>query len=109
MLSGGGGKDRFVFDDGETGLGSDRDVILDFSRSQGDVIALSAVDADRRAGGDQEFAWRGSADLTGAAQLGYFRSGSSTIVRGSTDGDSAAELQIALEGSFAPEANWFVL
>jgi hypothetical protein len=36
--------------------------------------------------------------LTGAGQVGFVRSGGSTIVRASTDADAAAELQIQLSG-----------
>ncbi len=77
--------------------GATRDVVTDFAPGQ-DIIDLAGVDADSTIPGNQSFRWVGKANLTGAAQLGYFVSGGTTIVRASTDADAAAELEIQLTG-----------
>jgi hypothetical protein len=63
-----------------------------------DDLDLAGIDADAGAAGDQAFRFVGTAALTGAGQVGYFVSGGNTIVRGSTDADSTAELQVQLNG-----------
>jgi Ca2+-binding RTX toxin-like protein len=110
ILQGGSGADIFVFDDGDTRVGSGkRDRILDMHRSEGDRIDLRAIDADATRGGDQAFAWKGTGELTGAAQLRYYKSGDKTIIQGSTDKDRSAEIEIELAGSLKPGADWFLL
>ncbi|MFZ1426586.1 MAG: M10 family metallopeptidase C-terminal domain-containing protein [Geminicoccaceae bacterium] len=96
--TGGGGRDTYfikVVADSPAGAG--RDVITDFTPGQ-DVIDLSNIDADAALPGQQLFRWVGKANLTGAAQLGYYVSGGNTIVRASTDADAAAEVEIQLTG-----------
>jgi hypothetical protein len=88
------GLDRFVFDDGDSGVGAARDVIVSFGAL--DVIDLAAVDAKVGVAGDQGFTWIGSAAFTGAGQLRYAASGADKIIQGSTEGDAAAELEILL-------------
>ena len=78
--------------------GATRDLVTDFAPGQ-DLIDLAGVDADSTVPGNQSFRWVGKANLTGAAQLGYFVSGGTTIVRASTDADAAAELEIQLTGT----------
>lgn len=109
MLSGGNGADLFVFDDGDAGIGGGRDRIFDFNRTAGDRIDLRPIDADVTAAGDQVFTWKGGGALTGAGQLGYYRSGGSTVLRASIDGDAAAELEIQLGGNATPTSAWFYL
>ena len=97
-MTGGGGRDTWDFNavtDSPAGAG--RDVLKDFVPGQ-DVIDLVGVDADSTVPGNQAFRWVNKANLTGAAQLGYFVSGGMTIVRASTDADAAAELEIQLTG-----------
>lgn len=55
-LSGGAGADTFVFADGDSGrTAQTADRILDFSHAQGDVIDLSAIDANTQVAGNQAF------------------------------------------------------
>ncbi len=108
-LTGGRGADRFVFDDGDSGIGSRRDVVTDFSYAGGDRIDLHLIDANLGVGGDQAFQWKAGAALSGAAQVGFYRSGGATIIRASTDGDSAAEIEIQLNGQVTPTSDWFLL
>ena len=96
--TGGGGRDLYALKSvADSPAGSGRDVIKDFAPGQ-DVIDVGAIDADETTPGRQSFRWVGKATLTGAAQLGYYVSGGNTIVRASTDGDAAAELEIQLTG-----------
>jgi Ca2+-binding RTX toxin-like protein len=93
------GADRFVFDDFDTGFGSSRDVILDFTPAEGDRIDLSLIDANWYLAGDQPFIFHGTYPniLPGVtAAVWAFRSGADVIIQGSTDGDSFAELEIGL-------------
>lgn len=53
-------------------------------------------------GGDQGFALRGTAALTGMSQLGYHQSSGDTIIRGSTDGDATSEFEIQLVQTLTP-------
>ncbi|MFZ1425900.1 MAG: M10 family metallopeptidase C-terminal domain-containing protein [Geminicoccaceae bacterium] len=96
--TGGAGRDLYAFKSvQDSPAGAGRDVVKDFTTRQ-DVIDLSDIDADSTVPGQQSFRWVGSATLTGAAQLGYYRSGGDTIVRASSDADAAAELEIQLTG-----------
>ncbi len=97
-MTGGGGRDTWDFNDvADSPAGATRDVVTDFAPGQ-DIIDLAGVDADSTVPGNQSFRWVGKANLTGAAQLGYFVTGGNTIVRASTDADAAAELEIQLTG-----------
>ena len=98
-MTGGGGRDTWDFNDvADSPAGATRDLVTDFAPGQ-DVIDLAGVDADSTVPGNQSFRWVAKANLTGAAQLGYFVSGGMTIVRASTDADAAAELEIQLTGA----------
>ena len=68
-----------------------------------------ARDADTGVAGDQAFVWKGAAAPTGAAELGYYRSGGDTILRASIDGDAAAELEIQIKGIVTPTSAWLDL
>ena len=97
--TGGGGRDLYAFRSiKESPTGSGRDVIRDFVPGQ-DVIDVSTIDANSTVLGQQTFRWVGTAVPTGAAQLGYYVTGSNTIVRASTDADADAELEVQLNGS----------
>ena len=63
-----------------------------------DKIDLVGIDADTTVAGNQAFRWVGTAPLTDAGQLGYFTSGTTTIIHGSNDTDTTAEFQIQLNG-----------
>jgi Ca2+-binding RTX toxin-like protein len=112
MLSGGAGADRFEFDDGDfSGLTSTTcDSISDFSQLDGDRIALDQVDSNSLLGGDQAFAFIGTASFTNSAgQLRYEITGGNTYVYGDVNGDGVADFMIQLLGSHAPTEADFVL
>ncbi|WP_052955161.1 cadherin domain-containing protein [Microvirga vignae] len=98
-LSGGAGADRFVFTSPVDGAVATPDVISDFSRSEKDRISLSDIDANNRVGGDQKFAFIGSAAFSGVAgQLRYEQTSGNTQVMGDVNGDGVADFVIQVTG-----------
>ena len=111
-LEGGAGADRFVFADNDFGGAQpDRaDAILDFSWLEGDLIDLSAVDASRRASGDQAFAWIGDAGFSrNAGELRAEVQGGFTVIEGDIDGDGRADFAIRVDGQHTLTADDFLL
>ncbi len=112
-LIGGTESDRFDFNSAaEVGLGTNRDLILDFSQAQGDKIDLSGIDSKVSVGGNQAFAFLGTASFSGNAsgQLRMIDQGTTVILQGSTDSDRAAEFELEVRnfsGTFV--ASDFVL
>jgi serralysin len=71
---------------------------VDFSRSQGDKIDLTYVDAKEQVTGDQAFQFIGKSAFTGAGQLRWYQSNGDTIVEANTSDLSAgAEMKIVLD------------
>jgi hypothetical protein len=93
-LLGGAGADIFVFGAGDTGKSaSSRDMILDFSRKDGDKIDLSAIDANSTKSGDQAFSFVSGAAFSGkAGELALH----GNILEGDVNGDRIADFQIDL-------------
>lgn len=92
-LFGGAGADTFVFlsiDDSRVGS---EDEIVEFTRSHGDKIDLSKIDANTGVGGDQAFTFIGGAAFGGVAgQLRY----DGRYLSGDVNGDGTADFQIQL-------------
>ncbi|HVZ43897.1 MAG TPA: VCBS domain-containing protein [Ramlibacter sp.] len=104
-LYGGKGADRYVF----TGAAdssvkaSGRDTIMDFDQGQGpfngaegDVIDVSAIDANTGAKGNQAFTWIGGAAFTAAGQL-RFDDATHTLY-GNVNGNLQADFAIVILG-----------
>lgn len=109
-LSGGLGKDTFTYNLVSDSTSASRDQILDFSRSQGDKISLSAIDANANVSSNQAFTFIGTAAFSGVAgQLRYETSGGTTTISGDVNGDGIADLQILVSGSLALISSDFVL
>src|SRR5205823_2162692 len=89
-MRGDAGIDHFVFDDGDSGIGASRDVIVSFSAN--DLIDLSLVDANSGVAGDQAFTWIDTAAFSASGQLRYEVSGADKIIQANTGGDTAADL-----------------
>jgi Ca2+-binding RTX toxin-like protein len=93
-LHGGPGNDRFFY----TGVGDStaaaRDSIADFAA--GDIIDLSAIDANSLTGGNQGFTFIGDAAFQAgtAGLLRVYQAGASWIIEGDTNGDGIADLSI---------------
>jgi len=98
ILDGGAGNDRFVF---LSEKDADGDTIIGFQ--PGDKIDLSATDANNGLAGNQAFTLVNGSTLTGAAQLIVTHEvradGDYTVVQGSVDGDSSAELRLSIKGN----------
>ena len=96
VLAGNGGADSFRYQEvAESNLtGMDR--ILDFTAGT-DKIELDRIDANTLVGGDQAFSWIGSNAFSGTAgELRTVQYGGDWFVVGDTDGDTVADLVIAL-------------
>ena len=96
-LTGGAGADTFVWNHNNyTGTGASRDVITDFSRTDGDTIDLSGFPGSFtfRSGGN------GAADFTGNIRQIAFDAidGDTTVVYIDIDGDDTTEFEIELTG-----------
>lgn len=101
-LTGGLGADRFVLNSVAESLVSAPDVITDFSRSQGDRINLSAIDANSKVTGNQSFSFIGGAAFSNRpGELRVEQSGGSTFVSGDVDGNGTADFLIQLNGLVA--------
>ncbi|CAK0739712.1 serralysin [Gammaproteobacteria bacterium] len=97
-LIGGSGRDRFIFNTVmDTGLGAiDRDIITDFSHSQGDKLDLRLFDADTALAGIQAWTFV-SGGFTGMAGQVTF-DGVNHLVQFDLDGDQQADSEISLNG-----------
>lgn len=111
QLWGGLGADRFVFLAASDSAPQMRDQIRDFSRAQGDRIDLSAIDADRRDGYDNDaFRYVGTDAFSGAAgEVRYGRVAGGVIVQADTNGDRVADVAFLVAGNQALLASDFLL
>ena len=112
-LTGGAGSDIFDFNAvNETGnTATTRDVITDFQQGQ-DRIDLSTIDATPATRNNDAFIFRGASTSFGTTASGEIRftnENGMTIIYGDTDGDSAPEFQIALNGIHTLTAADFIL
>ena len=115
VLIGGSGNDKFDYDSiTESGLGADRDEVLDFVKGQ-DRIDLAGIDARTGSGGNDAFSLIGSAAFSGVQGQLRFETvngptGPITLVEGDVNGDGVADFEIALVGqSLNLQASDFIL
>jgi serralysin len=110
VLEGRGGADRFVYGQTYESMPAAPDLILDFSRKQGDRIDLSAVDTNDQVPGDPAFRFIGQDPFTDAGQVRFFKAGGDTVVEVNTDDTTAgAEMQIMIDAALSLRATDFVL
>jgi serralysin len=108
-LYGGQGADTFAW--GEKDIVSwGMDYVMDFNLAEGDVLALSAIDADVFMAGDQPFKFIGTAAFSGTpGEIRYTHDVIDTNITIQTDADLASEFIIRLHGIHTPDASWFAL
>jgi serralysin len=91
FLWGGTGADHFIFESiQDSVVGSKRDVIKDFYRSENDKIDLSAIDAVK-GGGDDAFDFIGTQAFHDVAGELRFKNG---LLQGDVDGDGKADFEV---------------
>ena len=96
-LTGGTGADVFVYTDAAQSGAGLFDTIADFSAGEGDLIDLSAIDANAVGGtADDAFIYVGAAAFSGTAGELRFSGGQ---LQGDTNGDGTADLLIALNNT----------
>jgi hypothetical protein len=103
-LTGGGGGDQFIYESaGDSTLAAaGRDLITDFSLSEGDFLDLSSVIVD-------ELEFVGKKQFTESDQVRYVTKGGTTTVLVNLDTDNTAEMAIRLTGKIHLEVNDFAL
>jgi Ca2+-binding RTX toxin-like protein len=107
VMRGGFGADTFEFFAGSDAA-TRPDVILDFSRSQGDRIVLNA-DADTALDGDQAFSFGGFDTTPESGELSLVAARGYTLVRCNTDADAAVEIAFRVFGTVPNRASDFDL
>jgi Ca2+-binding RTX toxin-like protein len=118
-LTGGTGADHFQFKStADSGvLAGTHDEILDFKQSEGDLLDLSAIDADTTLAGDQAFVLEKSegtsASMPQSGHVAWYRTGlfggEDTFVLINNDGDKDVDMVIQLKGSIELSAVDFIL
>ena len=108
QLTGGAGSDRFVFGAAADSAVAAPDRILDLG--SGDLIDLSAIDANSVLGGDQAFTFIGGAAFSNTAgELRTAVVSGNTLIYGDTNGDGTADFAITVTGTPALTVDYFTL
>jgi Ca2+-binding RTX toxin-like protein len=95
-LTGGAGRDRFVWNSIDDSRPGQADTITDFKRFD-DLIDLEMIDADTSTPSDDLFQFIGSNAFSGrAGELRYAAGGNGLRLLGDVDGDGAADLEIVV-------------
>ncbi|MBR0556589.1 type I secretion C-terminal target domain-containing protein [Ciceribacter sp. L1K23] len=112
ILYGSTGADRFIYRSlsDSTVSSTGRDTIEDFSRSQGDKIDLSAIDASTKSSGNQAFTFIGEKAYSGkAGELRYVNSGGDTFIYGDVNGDRKSDFSIKIDANIDLVKGDFIL
>jgi Ca2+-binding RTX toxin-like protein len=96
LLLGGGGADHFAFRAPGHNEAAAQDLIVDFSRHQGDRIDLRALDGHPREQGDQALDFVGRHRFEDAGEVRFRVDESHTVVDVNLDHDAAPELSFRL-------------
>jgi len=98
-LEGDSGADTFIFQTvKDSVVGANRDVIVDFTRSQGDKVDVSGIDPD--------FDFIGNHAFSGTAGELQFKN---HILSGDVDGDGKADFQVAINNMTTMHSSDFIL
>ena len=111
-MTGGAGVDTYVYRTGDFGGGAaaNRDIITNFSVSDGDRIALNMVDAKSATSAADRFTFIGNQAFHGVAgELRWAADGDGITVYGDTNGDKTADLAIHLIGLTSITSSSFIL
>jgi hypothetical protein len=104
VMTGNGGGDVFVWTStNQTTLaGEEADVVTDFNRAEGDLLAFNSIDANAMGGtANDEFTFVGIVDVTqggsfaGVGQIGYFTTATDTFILLNTEVDAGVDYQDA--------------
>jgi Ca2+-binding RTX toxin-like protein len=99
-LYGGVGADTFVFQTTGESSSAAKDRIFDFNAAEGDVIDLSAIDANTALSGNQAFTmvsvWTG---VAGQAKAVYWAASDYTTLMLDTNGDKAPDFALIINGN----------
>lgn len=107
-LMGGQGNDVFLFRTLSESPSNTPDVIFDFQ--QGDLISLSAIDANPLLAGNQAFRFIGGANFSGsAAEVRFWEVDGQTAIGVNLAGDVSPDMIIMLQGIYALRATDFAL
>ena len=110
VLVGRDGADRFVYRSDYDSSPTARDIILDFSRAQGDKVDLAGIDAKVHATGNQAFTFVDQSQFTGEGQLRFFQLNGDTIIEANTDNSvPGADMVIVLDTLVTPKGLDFFL
>ncbi len=100
-MTGGAGGDTFLFSQDDIGAGLVVDRVLDLTFAEGDVIDLSAIDADSLTAGDQAFSIVGKlTGVAGQATLTYAAGSDLSTLSVDLDGDGKADYRLVLTGDY---------
>lgn len=112
-LTGGGGADHFVYvTPSDASVFSDlAEQITDFSRTQGDKIDLSAIDARTGVNGNQAFSFIGAAAFSNVKGQLRFETNAPNqmLVQGDVNGDGRADFQFLVDGVSSMFTGDFIL
>jgi Ca2+-binding RTX toxin-like protein len=115
FITGGGGDDEFVYNSIDDSRGANRDVIFDFSETDGDRFNLQNIDA-KKGGSDNAFKFIGKqAFHHKAGELHYVKhdlagtAHDTTSIQGDVNGDGKADFEIQLIGLHTLTADDFFL
>ncbi len=109
-LTGGLAADIFLFKDKTESKGATFDTITDFSRTDGDLIDLTRIDANTKAIGMQAFTFIGDAAFTRhAGELRFEAVTGGVHIYGDVNGDGASDFHIFANGLTTMGAADFIL